>query len=864
MWAMRKTGLGLLVLLTALGIGYYAVAQGQPRASGDYLTPDLRTRVNALKRDASPTNRDNVVARAKLLWEWVNAYALSGRPVPVSSTQTLATAWPLGEEEALGPEGVPNLIRGVEALLYEFRLKDDHPRGFPTARFVNPGPFEIDSFQTLEQVLTMGTLGMKEDGIFLIGRQYMSNGGPMQTADPAAPNYVSIKSSNSAARFEKLNIPFAGMHGGFRGAVPIPAFRLRGASLKPGDTVTVTYGDRTGGSPGMRMQSYAVNHLLYPVYVDLEAKGVYLTLDWPSFAVQGKAAEAVRVIAPSVVKPGEVFEIAVRTEDRLWNRASGGAPAYEVREDGKTVASIAASRDAVTVVGNLKLDQPGVHRFEAVAADGRLRATSNPVWVEAEPARRIYWGETHAHTGMAEGQGTVEDFYRFGREDARLDFLGLSEHDMYLDDFEWKSMRAAVERYTEPGKFVAFLGYEWTSQRPAGGHHNVFFRSPQGRPAPVQQNFSLSRLYQGLRAANQPRDVLVIPHAHQAGDWRRSDPDLERLVEVMSMHGTFEWFGNYYLRNGYEIGFVAASDDHRTRPGLSGTMSQGPLAQMGGLVAVAAAEKTAPGIFDALRARATYAVTGAERILLDATLNGERMGTRARPAAERRIAARVSGTAAIDRIDLVKNGAIIYSRRYAAAPLAPKSRVQVSFDSSSDPLGRDNPRGYRRWRGRLEVVNAKLAGLEVTNFDNRLLEFARQSGNTVTFYTETRGRADLLSLELEDVTPSTALRIELEAAEEYGVAPPQNEPHRTMPAWSIDLPFGEMKEGVVSRERRNGHRVDTVGAQLIDPAAKPDQAFEYVDRSELLPGDYYYVRVTQLNGARAWSSPMWAGGERPR
>jgi len=29
-------------------------------------------------------------------------------------------------------------------------------------------------------------------------------------------------------------------------------------------------------------------------------------------------------------------------------------------------------------------------------------------------------------------------------------------------------------------------------------------------------------------------------------------------------------------------------------------------------------------------------------------------------------------------------------------------------------------------------------------------------------------------------------------------------------------------------------------------------------------GDYYYLRVTQLDGARAWSSSIWVGGEAPR
>ncbi len=29
------------------------------------------------------------------------------------------------------------------------------------------------------------------------------------------------------------------------------------------------------------------------------------------------------------------------------------------------------------------------------------------------------------------------------------------------------------------------------------------------------------------------------------------------------------------------------------------------------------------------------------------------------------------------------------------------------------------------------------------------------------------------------------------------------------------------------------------------------------------PGDYYYVRVTQLDSGRAWSSPFWVGEGKP-
>ena len=39
-----------------------------------------------------------------------------------------------------------------------------------------------------------------------------------------------------------------------------------------------------------------------------------------------------------------------------------------------------------------------------------------------------------------------------------------------------------------------------------------------------------------------------------------------------------------------------------------------------------------------------------------------------------------------------------------------------------------------------------------------------------------------------------------------------------------------------------------------------DVEFEYTDTESAEEGDYYYVRVTQLDGGMAWSSPIWVGG----
>ena len=50
-----------------------------------------------------------------------------------------------------------------------------------------------------------------------------------------------------------------------------------------------------------------------------------------------------------------------------------------------------------------------------------------------------------------------------------------------------------------------------------------------------------------------------------------------------------------------------------------------------------------------------------------------------------------------------------------------------------------------------------------------------------------------------------------------------------------------------------------------DRATSPagdDVAFLFTDDGD--PGDWYYLRVEQVDGHFAWSSPWWVGGEPPR
>ncbi len=868
MGGVRWTAIAIASFLASGICGSVAIAQ-RPLDS-DFLTADLRSRVESLKQSAAtqPTNPENLEARLDTLWPWINAYSLTGGPVPVNATLQVATAYRSLEAARLdGSRPTRAVLKSVDDLIYEFRLKDERPAALGSVTLRTEGPVHVGSWATIEQSYTVGETPLGPGARVMVAKQLQQDGGLVQHDDPQAPHYVSARTSNPSVRLGRTTFPLSGMHGGFRAPRAMPAFQVEQGSLQTGDTLTLVYGDRESGSEGWRQQTFATDESLLPIYIDLDGSGRFLTPRWSGYEIVGNTAVGVTAVAPSIVEPGEEFELSIRWEDAAGNRATGTMPEAAVTLNGESFRSLGGGGEPIRRIESIRLDGEGVYRFGIRSADGRIEALSNPVWVRRNPPYRLYWGETHTHTGMAEGQGSIGRSYQFAQEDARLDFMGLSEHDIWLDDREWQAMRQAVESNTVPGEFVAFLGYEWTLRRQWGGHHNVFFRSPDSSRVGAQVAPTLTGLYEGLRARYGTEDVLIIPHAHQAGDWRTNDPEMETMIEIMSMHGTFEWFGNYYLRQGHQVGFLAASDDHRSRPGYSWTSSRQPnssLSQFGGLAGVQAGRKTADAIFDALKRRQAYAVTDAQRIILEMDMNGAGMGDRLGFTTKRRLSARVIGTSPIRRVTVVKNGETVYAMRPLQAGIADKMQLVVGFRSSSEPFFRDNPRGYRPWQGSLTVQGARLAAMRPLHFDNKHKEWARISDedpNTVVFSTGTRGQADTLLLDLEGASPSTSIAFDLEGAREWGKSPVPVRPMREVPAKRSSIALRELSDGFARRDLSDSEDQDSVTLESVGGEMPMEARVEFADTGEARHGDYYYVRVDQLDGARAYSSPVWVGGE---
>ncbi len=864
---MRDNRQAAAVLAGSLALGWIGCAPASdPDAAGD--DRELRGRIEQLLADVErePTSVDTVFRRTDTLWDWANRFALDGGVLPADLPLTVSL---IRFAEADGgvvllPPGVdmdlPLHIKRFDEYVRELDLKETDPAAVGELAISTPGPLVAGDLQIVEQVYTVGSRGMAEGGGFLVGKSGTTDEARPQNRDPAADNFVSVRSSNPAAAFEPHQVEWNGVHSHVPASRPLPAFRLGGAALEPGDTVTFRYG---GDSSGFRVAMFSNDELLLPVYADIDGSATYLTPRLPGIEIVGEPeVHAVRLLAPSVVAAGEPFEVTLRSEDRAINRSSGPIPAYDVFLDGQTLAAVEAGEDAVTVVSGLSIEAEGVHRLEARSRDGRLRAVSNPIRVEQEPRQRLFWGDTHGHTGMAEGTGSARAYFEYAVVDARLDFAALSEHDIWMDDSEWLQLQELAENFSEEGRFVAIPGYEWTAFTNRGGHHNVFFRDPWSRRVPVQEATDLSDLYRDLHALHEPDEVLVIPHAHRAGDWTQSDPELERLIELYSVHGSFEWFANRYLQSGFQLGFVAASDNHLAKPGLA----PGPLSgvsQPGGLAAVIAPELTRNAVFSALRNLSSYATSG-QRILLEASVNGAAMGTRQDSSERRVIDVTVNGTSPIDAIDVVRNGEIILSKRYLAAPLKSRSWLQVSFDSSSEVFGEevDSPRGYRPWRGTVEVEGARVLGIQPTGLDNPLRDSISPldpgSGEGARFSVLTRGRADSFLLELDGAGPATHLQFRLEEAAEFGSSAWFRPGARLAPV-EFTVSLGDLEAGRLRHELPVGPHPDHVALQLVDPRSALDREVQFVDLEGISDGDYYYVRVTQLDGGRAWSSPFWVG-----
>ncbi len=119
------------------------------------------------------------------------------------------------------------------------------PEHMGSATLTPPGPFVAGSHAELTLTYTAGTFGIDDTGMLKISWRTTSDMAKPQFTEPSAPNYTTVEASNGAKLevwFDRLNIrPYANTL----------LIRVGRGYLRQGDTLTVRFGDRRKGSPGL-------------------------------------------------------------------------------------------------------------------------------------------------------------------------------------------------------------------------------------------------------------------------------------------------------------------------------------------------------------------------------------------------------------------------------------------------------------------------------------------------------------------------------------------------------------------------------------------------------------------------------------
>src|SRR4030095_16600537 len=141
-----------------------------------------------------------------------------------------------------------------------------------------------------------------DTGMLKISWRTTSDMAKPQFTDPRAPHYPSVAASNGAKLeywIERLNI---------RPWVNTLLIRVGRGFLRAGDTITVRFGDRRGGAPGLRLQTNCEEHFALKVYVDAFATYEFTELPLsPGFALVPGPAARFKAILPSVAVTREPF-----------------------------------------------------------------------------------------------------------------------------------------------------------------------------------------------------------------------------------------------------------------------------------------------------------------------------------------------------------------------------------------------------------------------------------------------------------------------------------------------------------------------------------------------------------------------------
>ncbi len=499
------------------------------------------------------------------------------------------------------------------------------PEKMGSATISPDGCFEAGSYREFTLTYTAGYFGIDDTGSIKVVHRFASDMGRPQFEDPNAPNYTTVEASNGAV----LHVEYDPKRN-IRPWDKTLYIKVVRGFLKEGDQITVRFGDRRQGSPGIRVQTFCESTFEFRVLVDAIATYDYVELpEQPAIAIIPGPPVQYQAVLPTARCLFQPIRLCVKGVDR-WGNPSDLCdevvqPRANLNVRGLENSIHLKPGNFAQIVSNLEALETGVLTIDLIDSNGNVACRSNPCKISEKESLLPYWGDLHGQSEETIGTNSAREFYEFARDRAFLDICVHQGNDFQITTPFWEHLNELSEEFTEDGSFVTFPGWEWSGNTGLGGDRNVLLMN-EGRPIHRSSHAlvnDLSDIESDANSASDLFDVLkdedCLVFAHIGGRYAdikmAHDRRIERSVEVHSAWGTFEWLIDDALEQGYRVGIVSNSDGHKGRPGAShpGATKFGAY---GGLTCVLAGEFTRSGIMDALRKRHHYGTTG-NRIILE-------------------------------------------------------------------------------------------------------------------------------------------------------------------------------------------------------------------------------------------------------
>ncbi len=738
-----------------------------------------------------------------------------------------------------------------------------------TATISPDGDFEAGSNASFTLTYIAGLFGIDDSGSLRVCFRFASDQSNPQFDDPEGANYTRVEASNGAILQVRWD-----PKGNVRPWDRTLWIKVVKGYLTEGDTITIRFGVTDHGGPGMRLQTFCEDTYEFRVLVDPIATFNFQPLPvQPMIAIVPGAPERFVAVLPTRRRVNQEFALKLKGEDKWGNPSDKCDTRLNIEVDG---AINGLPQSVHLKPGEFKLEIPGLSvsgpgrvSVRLVDDSGNCVASSNPLVVE-DTELVHFWGDMHGQTEETIGTGSADRYFTFARELAFVDACAHQGNDFQITDQFWAELNALTAKHDAPGTFVALPGYEWSGNTSLGGDRNVFFPTDdrvirrsshaliEGGDVAGTDALTCQKLFEAL-AVNEEFDVVM--YAHCGGRYAdisvAHDGRFEKSVEVHSSWGSFEWLLHDAFKLGYRVGVVTNSDGHKGRPGAS-YPGAGKFGAIGGLTCFLLDKLDRTSLLDCMRKRRHYGSTGGAngRMIIDMEATFSQAGTLYRddpalfdtaestvsskalmgdivhmPSGEMELSVALETTSPIERVDIFNGVDLIETvRPYEDVDLG--ARIRVLWEGA-EYRGR-----FREviWDGSAEISGNNVTGCAPINFLNRDKTLDRD-GNVVSWKALTTGNSGGFELVLETAQDgmlkldTPLIRFE-KAVSEIGLEDTVHDASGELPRF---VKLYRLPDENDHRSFRFSRKID-----LKEAGDNP-----------------IYVRLTQEDGTRAWTSPIY-------